>query len=528
MNHRHLKHQVEDILDASADRNVEVLVRMRTSTDAADEQMMQSLAQTMRRRVMSTSARELLPVNAAMLAERADRPAGRRQQALSAKTFARADRSLTAQAVAWAFQSAVAAGLEESGLAALRPLVQSDFVRDALARVVDQASAKSKSKSKSRPASAEPLQMWTSSSAVFILSRDDLAKLPEQELDIADIYPNRTLYVPPIVRPAMLAGSVDDNKASAWGVRTIGGLSSWGAYGKRGEGILVGLLDTGVDASHPDLQGKIAKWAEFDARGLAVANSKPHDSASHGTHCAGTIVGGNASGRWIGVAPEAKVAAALVLNGDQGGTDAQILAGIEWAITQGVDVISMSLGGLTMGPDVPSTYTSAILKALRLGIPVITAIGNEGSQTSGSPGNDFLAFSVGATDERDRVAGFSGGRTQVIRQSRIFPPQSLPMVYSKPEVSAPGVAVLSSIPGGKWDHYNGTSMATPHVAGAIALLLSATDIKANVPADQRAFLIQDLLSGSVEELGEAGQDHRYGYGRVDVLRAIGIAKDKGF
>ena len=77
----------------------------------------------------------------------------------------------------------------------------------------------------------------------------------------------------------------------------------------------------------------------------------------------------------------------------------------------------MSLGGLTLGPDIPSTYTAAIVTCLRAGIPVVTAIGNEGEQTSGSPGNDLFAFAIGATDHRDLPAGFSGGRTQVIQES---------------------------------------------------------------------------------------------------------------
>ena len=228
------------------------------------------------------------------------------------------------------------------------------------------------------------------------------------------------------------------------------------------------------------------------------------------------------------MAPNARVAAALVLDGDKGGTDAQILRGIDWCLEQEVDVISMSLGGLVMDAETPPTYTEAILTCLERGVPVVAAIGNEGAQTSGSPGNDLFALSVGATDPRDRPAGFSGGRTQILRESEYIDRKYLPLPYSKPELSAPGVAVYSCVPKGKWKAFSGTSMATPHVAGAIALLLSATRIRELEDGEDRASLVQDLIVGSVEDLGESGQDHRHGFGRLDVLQAIDFARERGY
>jgi subtilisin family serine protease len=352
--------------------------------------------------------------------------------------------------------------------------------------------------------------------------------LTEEVSNIKSIHINRRLSIPALMETRKLQVETEELLVSTWGLEQIKALSVWGAYNARGKGVTIGLLDTGVDASHPDLKGKIVKWAELDSLGNLVTGSKPHDSDEHGTHCAGTLVGGNASGRYTGVAPEAKIAAALVLDGEKGGTDAQVLAGIDWAVERGVDVISLSLGGLVMDVETPPTYTEAILTCLEAGIPVVAAIGNEGQQTTGSPGNDIFALSVGATDPRSRVAGFSGGRTQIIRESDFIDPAHLPLVYSKPDLSAPGVAIYSSVPGKKWKSFSGTSMATPHVAGAIALLLSATSIKEKEAGAHRTYLLKDLICGSVDDIGESGQDHRYGFGILNVLRAIDFARDRGY
>lgn len=413
--------------------------------------------------------------------------------------------------------------IEDRTKKSMKPLMQSSLVQ----KVNQQMRSRARKAGKIQDEPGIPV-FWTSQTALLDLSRDDLAKLPREVHGIQDIYPNRVLSVPRTAEAKSLPQGILDNKTSAWGVHAIGALASWGAYLATGKDVTVAVLDTGVDADHPDLNGKVAGWGEFDRQGLPVPGSVAHDSGQHGTHVCGTIVGEGQSGQYIGVAPDARVAVALVLDGEIGGTDAQVLAGMDWAVTQAVDVISMSLGGLVLGPEAPSVYTAAIVTSLRAGIPVVAAIGNEGEQTSGTPGSDLFAFAVGATDHRDIPAAFSGGRTQIIHESSYIPEEYLPLPYSKPEVSAPGVGVKSCIPGGDYAIFNGTSMATPHVAGAMALILSGTDIRNSVFGADRAFLLQDLLTGSAEEMGEAGQDHRYGFGRIDVLRALGFAVELGY
>ena len=204
-----------------------------------------------------------------------------------------------------------------------------------------------------------------------------------------------------------------------------------------------------------------------------------------------------------------------------------MLAGIDWALDRNVDVISMSLGALVIGPETPGTYTRAIVECFLRGVAVVAAMGNEGDGTSGSPGNDLFALTIGATDVDDVVAGFSGGRTQIVTESTVIRPELLPLPYPKPDVGAPGVAVESSVPGGGWAILSGTSMATPHAGGALALAA----VGHRRPGRRRG-------RGSGRHphrrdgrrrrpLGEAGQDHRYGFGRIDVLRSIGLARERG-
>ena len=500
---KELRRKIEEIIDVGEGPSRQVIIRAKDRKEEV-RPVLAAAASAIRQRQFAGSARDILPAKGSTLKS----PSG----ASARSTLQRHTTSLASQS-------------------ALRvaPKLALKQIRD-YGETATSVIRKMKSVAKADAGQTEASQvtsLWIANSVVATLDKDDLARLPEESDVGIEVYTNNRVALPVYSRTQSLPANVIDNKTSAWGVQAIGALSAWGAYGARGQGVKVAVLDTGVDANHPDIVGKLAGFAEFDSFGNQVVGALPHDSGEHGTHVAGTVLGGNAGGSRIGVAPDAQLLAGLVLPGGSG-TDAQIIAGMQWALEQGADVINMSLSGLTFEPEVPGFYTEAIVNALLAGTPVVTAIGNDGDQVTGPPANDLLAFAVGATDPNDEVTGFSGGRTHALTESDIFDPNDLPIIYMKPDVSAPGFAIRSSVPGGAWEAFNGTSMATPHVAGAVAVLLSGTSIRDDLDGPDRAFLILDLLAGSAEELGERGQDQRFGFGRIDVLRAVGMAHELGF
>lgn len=262
--------------------------------------------------------------------------------------------------------------------------------------------------------------------------------------------------VPPVslIRPTATAATKRADGVS-WGVRALGVPELWSA-GLTGKGILVGHLDTGVDASHPALKSAVAHYAEFDALGRLVPGAVPRDSDKHGTHTAGTIAARSVGKTRFGVAPGAKLASAMVIEG--GNVVARILGGMNWLVARDVQILSLSLG--------LRTYTPAFLALTRIlrakGILPVMAVGNEGAGTSRSPGNYVEALSVGASDEQGGVTWFSGSQTL----KRALDPLV-------PDVVAPGDLVLSCVPGKRYELMSGSSMATPHIAGLAAILMEA-------------------------------------------------------
>ncbi|MGW7707859.1 S8 family peptidase [Streptomyces sp. NPDC054771] len=249
-------------------------------------------------------------------------------------------------------------------------------------------------------------------------------------------------------------------------VPQIGTPAAWKA-GYTGKGVKIAVLDTGVDATHPDLQGRI-----LDAKNF-TASPDTKDRVGHGTHVSSIAAGSGAKsgGKFKGVAPDAKLLEGKVLDDDGFGDDSGILAGMEWAVAQGADIINLSLGGSDT-PEVDPLEAAVNKLSADQGVLFAIAAGNEGDMagTVDSPGSADAALTVGAVDDKDQLADFSS-RGPRIGDGAI-----------KPDVTAPGVDITAAAaPGSAIDQevgqnppgyltISGTSMATPHVAGAAALL----------------------------------------------------------
>jgi len=306
--------------------------------------------------------------------------------------------------------------------------------------------------------------------------------------------------------------SADTNaEDTTYGLDQINADDFWNEYGTMGEGASIAVLDTGVDADHPDID--LSEWAEIDQDSGEPDESAPvRDSDKHGTHTSGTATGGDASGEYIGVAPNAELMHAMVLNGSSG-SFASIVGGMEWAVNKDADIISMSLGA---GGHYEQ-FIEPVQNAHDAGTIVIAAAGNDGDGNTGSPGNIYDTISVGATNSNEDVTDFSGGeRVDTQAEYGDAAPSYWPDEYVVPNVVAPGKAVKSSVPGGNYEKFPGTSMATPHVAGAVALLESATDRDLTIEE------IDEALKQTARKPSDAPAepDTRYGYGIIDVVAAM--------
>ncbi|MEF2279727.1 S8 family serine peptidase [Deinococcus sp. YIM 134068] len=312
------------------------------------------------------------------------------------------------------------------------------------------------------------------------------------------VFENFRVRVP---RAAALSAASAPN-GTPWHLQKIGAPQAWAA-GLRGQNVRIGHLDTGLDPNHPEIAGKLAAFAEFNADGDRTGGGA-RDTTNHGTHTAGLLVG-----KSVGVAPDARLISALVLPNNEG-TFAQVIAGMQYVLDpdnnadtdDGADVVNMSLG-------IQGTYDEflpPVQNMLKAGVVPVFAIGNFGpnGSTTGSPGNIPDVIGVGAVDQNGNVASFSS-RGPVAWQGKING------VFVKPDVAAPGVAITSAFPNGQYGALSGSSQASPIAAGAVALMLGA---KPGTGVDA----IKSALYGSASN--GSNKNNSVGHGLISVPGAL--------
>jgi bacillopeptidase F len=324
-----------------------------------------------------------------------------------------------------------------------------------------------------------------------------------------------------VAQPTVQVG----DQAVEWNVAKVNAPAVW-AQGFKGQGVTVGIVDTGTDLEHPALKHQ---YRGYDAATGAVSNdynffdafgksTTPYDDNKHGSHVTGTVLGSTPD-HVYGVAPEAKWITSKILNGQGSGTLESVTKGLEWMLAptdatgknadpkKAPDLVSNSWGTNNGKLDAFRKIWQSFVAA---GIEPIEAAGNAGpgKSTVGAPGSYPEGISVAATDKDDNIASFSSRGPSPIKGDDGSD--------KKPDIAAPGKDVTSTVPGGGTATFSGTSMATPATSGVVALLLSKYH-------DLTDAEIATALKQGAKDLGTQGYDYDFGAGRIDAEASLKVA-----
>ncbi|MEX2140780.1 MAG: S8 family peptidase [Pirellulales bacterium] len=261
----------------------------------------------------------------------------------------------------------------------------------------------------------------------------------------------------------------------------------------KGEGVRVAVLDTGIELDHPDVREAIDKAKDFTRSRFGVV-----DRQGHGTHVAGTIGARKNEQGVVGVAPECRLLIGKVLGDDGSGTDDSVAEGIAWAVDEGAQLISMSLGS----PYPSQAIYQAIQRALKNNRFVVCAAGNDGRPNSVNyPARWEETVAVGAVDKDGKLARFSSQGEEL-------------------DICAPGENVLSTFLNGGYAKLSGTSMATPFVSGVVTLMLAKhKQVGGRTPVNNQQQLL-DHLRATATDAGATGRDPQYGYGLINAEKLL--------
>lgn len=306
---------------------------------------------------------------------------------------------------------------------------------------------------------------------------------------------NSTALYFPIVFNGFCTIAFSYNETIRYNLAKINAVAAWDSC-SQGEGVIVAVVDTGIDLDHPDLQANLVSGRSF-----VSGVSSPDDDEGHGTHVAGIVAGVSNNGGIIGVAPKASLMPVKVLNDQGSGWTYDIADGIEWAVDNGAGVINLSLGSV----DKSSTLQAAVDYATNQGALLVAAGGNCGDSLyflSGCTYQDQPVYPAGytnvmavaSTDSSDNQSSFSNEGSYI-------------------EIAAPGSNIYSTYPSAGYATMSGTSMASPHVAGLAALIWSQNPSWTNQE-------VRAQIRATAQDLGSSGWDSKFGYGRIDADAAL--------
>lgn len=280
------------------------------------------------------------------------------------------------------------------------------------------------------------------------------------------------------------------DQETPWGIAQISADLAWSI--STGAGVKVAVIDTGIDKDHTDLVVTGGELIITNGKYRKKGPDNWNDDNGHGTHVAGTIAAVNNNAGVVGVAPDALLYAVKVLDNRGSGYASDVAAGIDWAVSNGMDVANLSLG--SSGESL--AIRDAVLAAEQAGVVIVAAAGNSGpgSNTVIYPAKYAETIAVAASDIDDNITGFSSRGPEV-------------------DITAPGVNILSTTNDGQTGTMSGTSMAAPHVAGVVALVLAQNP--ALSPAE-----IKLRLTLTASDIDIAGKDDLSGWGLVNSIAAL--------
>lgn len=405
-------------------------------------------------------------------------------------------------------------------------------------------------------------RFWINNSVRLEVSREALQQLLDREdvshielvtpMDLSEILDARPLRSElPVESPALDAAPI------TWSVKHINAPLLW-QIGHLGKDVVVAVVDTGVNYTHPDLEHRMWASTDYPNHGYDFGNDddNPFDESGHGTSCAGIVAGDGSAGRATGVAPEATVMALRI-----GNTETSVWKCLEFAVAENADVISMSISWkYPRRPNYPG-WRRVCETILAAGVVHANSIGNQGEQLAAypipyniaTPGNcppPWLnpnqdphagitsAISCGATDSSDKLANYSG-RGPAAWETGTY--HDYPYADGddpglvKPDICAPGPGTTSCNwrydPGNPFSNpysgFGGTSSATPHVAGCLALLVSACKLGGHPVIPARLQEAVELTAVRIRGQANAKENH-FGSGRIDVYAAYKYGLDKGW